>query len=102
MVFGVSQISAMSRSELDKVGEKLKPFTNHVLGEKKLDMVYVMLTDILEQSSKVIYAGNDAGTILAEAFEAEIDADESVFLEGVISRKKQMIPRLMNALTEKL
>ena len=102
VTFGVSQISALSGAELDKVGEQLKSFTNQVLGEKKLDMVYVMLTDILEQSSKVIYAGNDAGTILAEAFEAEIDADESVFLEGVISRKKQMIPRLMNALTEKL
>lgn len=101
--FGVSQISALSREELDKVGEQLKPFMKQVLGEKKLDMVYVMLTDILEESSKVIYAGHDAGTILAEAFRVEQGADgESVYLEGVISRKKQMIPTLMNALTEKL
>ena len=100
--FGVSQISALSREELNKVGEQLKPFVNQVLGEKKLDMVYVMLTDILEESSKVIYAGHDAGTMLAEAFRVEIAEDESVYLEGVISRKKQMIPTLMNALTEKL
>ena len=100
--FGVSQISALSREELDKVGEQLKPFMKQVLGEKKLDMVYVMLTDILEESSKVIYAGHDAGAILAEAFNVEQVADESVYLEGVISRKKQMIPTLMNALTEKL
>ena len=46
--FGVAQISAMSREELDKVGEQLRPFMIQVLGEKKLDMVYVMLTDILE------------------------------------------------------
>lgn len=100
--FGVSQISALSNEELNKVGEQLKPFVNQVLGEKKLDMVYVMLTDILEEASKVIYAGHDAGTMLAEAFRVEIADDESVFLEGVISRKKQMIPTLMNALTEKL
>ena len=100
--FGVSQISALSREELDKVGEQLKPFMKQVLGEKKLDMVYVMLTDILEESSKVIYAGYDAGAILADAFNVEQVADESVYLEGVISRKKQMIPTLMNALTEKL
>lgn len=100
--FGVSQISALSREELNKVGKQLKPFVNQVLGEKKLDMVYVMLTDILEESSKVIYAGHDAGTMLAEAFRVEIAEDESVYLEGVISRKKQMIPTLMNALTEKL
>ena len=100
--FGVSQISALSREELNKVGKQLKPFVNQVLGEKKLDMVYVMLTDILEESSKVIYAGHDAGIMLAEAFRVEIAEDESVYLEGVISRKKQMIPTLMNALTEKL
>lgn len=69
--FGVAQISAMSREELDKVGEQLRPFMIQVLGEKKLDMVYVMLTDILEESSKIIFAGNDAGKILAGAFRKE-------------------------------
>ena len=53
--FGVAQISAMSREELDKVAEKLRPFLKEVLGEKRIDMVYVMLTDILEESSKVIF-----------------------------------------------
>lgn len=101
--FGVSQVSAMSREELDNVGEQLKPFMKQVLGEKKLDMVYVMLTDILEESSKVIYEGHEAGKILAEAFQvAEYDETDGVYLEGVISRKKQMIPTLMNAMTEKL
>ena len=76
---------------------------NQVLGEKRLDMVYVMLTDILEESSKVIFQGHDAGKILAEAFHVETyDSEECICLEGVISRKKQMIPTLMNAMTEKL
>lgn len=101
--FGVSQVSALSCEELNKVGEQLKPFMKQVLGEKKLDMVYVMLTDILEESSKVIYEGHDAGKIIAEAFHVEqFDEEEGVFLEGVISRKKQMIPTLMNAMTEKV
>ena len=100
--FGVSQVSALSRQELDKVGEQLKPFMKQVLGEKRLDMVYVMLTDILEESSKVIYSGHEAGKIIAEAFRVEEYSDEEgVYLEGVISRKKQMIPTLMNAMTEK-
>ena len=93
----------MSREELDKVGKQLKPFMKQVLGEKKLDMVYVMLTDILDEGSKVIYEGHDAGKILAEAFQVmEYDEADGVYLEGVISRKKQMIPTLMNAMTEKL
>ena len=98
--FGVAQVSAMSREELDKVGEQLRPFMIQVLGEKKLDMVYVMLTDILEESSKVIFCGNDAGKILAGAFRKE-EREEGILLEGIVSRKKQMIPTLMNAMAEK-
>lgn len=101
--FGVSQVSALSREELDKVGEQVKPFMKQVLGEKRLDMVYVMLTDILEESSRVICEGHDAGKILADAFHVESYSEgDDVYLEGVISRKKQMIPTLMNAMTEKL
>lgn len=55
--FGVAQISAMSGEELEQIGEQLRPFLPQVLGEKRLNMVYVMLTDILEESSKIIFAG---------------------------------------------
>lgn len=98
--FGVAQISAMSREELDKLGEQLRPFMAQVLGEKKLDMVYVMLTDILEESSKLIFAGNDAGRILARAFHKQED-EQGILLPGIVSRKKQMIPTLMNTLAER-
>ena len=97
--FGVAQISAMSSEELDKLGEQLKPFLVQVLAEKKLDMVYVMLTDILAESSKVIYDGSDAGRILARAFRKQEDAD-GILLEGIVSRKKQMIPTLMNTIAQ--
>ena len=99
--FGVAQISAMSREELDKVAEKLRPFLKEVLGEKRIDMVYVMLTDILEESSRVIFEGHDAGKILADAFERE-ENENGILLEGIISRKKQLIPTLMNAMAEKV
>ena len=94
--FGVAQISAMSGEELEQIGEQLRPFLPQVLGEKRLNMVYVMLTDILEESSKIIFAGEDAGKILAHAFKKQEDAD-GILLDGIISRKKQMIPNLLNA-----
>lgn len=99
--FGVAQISAMDREELDKLGEQLRAFMIQVLGEKRLDMVYVMLTDILEESSKVIFAGNDAGRLLASAFKKQED-EEGILLPGIVSRKKQLIPQLMNTLAERL
>ena len=97
--FGVAQISAMSGEELEQIGEQLRPFLPQVLGEKRLNMVYVMLTDILEESSKIICAGEDAGKILAHAFKKQEDAD-GILLDGIISRKKQMIPTLMNEMSE--
>ena len=63
VIFGVAQISAMSREELDKVAEQIRPFMVQVLAEKKINMVYVMLTDILEESSKIIFDGENAGKI---------------------------------------
>ena len=98
--FGVAQISAMSGEELEQIGEQLHPFLPQVLGEKRLNMVYVMLTDILEESSKIIFAGEDAGKILAHAFKKQEDAD-GILLDGIISRKKQMIPTLMNEMSER-
>jgi manganese-dependent inorganic pyrophosphatase len=98
--FGVAQISAMSGEELEQIGEQLRPFLPQVLGEKRLNMVYVMLTDILEESSKIIFAGEDAGKILAHAFKKQEDAD-GILLDGIISRKKQMIPTLMNEMSER-
>ena len=98
--FGVAQISAMSGEELEQIGEQLRPFLPQVLGEKRLNMVYVMLTDILEESSKIIFAGEDAGKILAHAFKKQEDAD-GILLYGIISRKKQMIPTLMNEMSER-
>ena len=99
--FGVAQISAMSGEELEQIGEQLRPFLPQVLGEKRLNMVYVMLTDILEESSKIIFAGEDAGNILAHAFKKQEVAD-GILLDGIISRKKQMIPTLMNEMSERV
>ena len=98
--FGVAQISAMSREELDKVAEQIRPFMVQVLAEKKIDMVYVMLTDILEESSKIIFDGENAGKILGAAFRKE-ERSAGILLEGIVSRKKQFIPTLMNEMAER-
>ncbi len=97
--FGVSQISTMSWDEIDRLSGQLRPFLQQVLSEKRLDMVFVMLTDILEEASKVIFAGDGAGRLLARAFKKREDKD-GILLSGIVSRKKQLIPALMNAIAE--
>lgn len=98
--FGVAQISAINMSILEPLRERLITFLQEVLEEKHLSMVCVLLTDILAESSEVLYAGEDAEAILNAAFQGDGAHAEggSVMLSGVVSRKKQFIPPLISSL----
>lgn len=95
--FGVSQISAMGRASMNAVKNDLIQYLPTVMADNKLNMAFVMLTDILEESSEVICDGTGADSIMKEAFHVEKTKD-GFMLEQVVSRKKQMIPALMGAL----
>lgn len=97
--FGVAQISAMSQTELARVEERVAPILPQMLLEKKVEMIFVMLTDILEESTRLIFVGEDAKNVITDAFGTP-EGDE-IELKGVVSRKKQLIPALMNALAER-
>lgn len=99
--FGVGQISAMSKEELGEVREKLLPYLDVVLRERKLSMVYVMLTDILEESTQLIWRGDNARQIAERAFSVHgTEETDSLYLKGVVSRKKQFIPSVMAAMQD--
>lgn len=100
--FGVGQLSAMSEEELQEVKDKLMPYLPQVQSERKLDMIYVMLTNILEESTELIYVGGQAAEIAEHAFRGHaVNRGDSLWLKGVVSRKKQLIPAFMVALQEK-
>ena len=62
-------------------------------------MVFLMLTDIREQSSYVIFSGDQAEATLEKAFgQKKEEGEDGMLLEGVVSRKKQMIPPVLEAL----
>ena len=100
--FGVGQLNVMSNEGLQEVKEKLLPYIQQVKNERKLDMIYVMLTNILEESSELIFVGEEAKEIAEQAFRGHAeDRGGSLWLKGVVSRKKQLIPALMLELQEK-
>ena len=68
-----------------------------VIEDKGLDNAFLMITDIMEESSKVVCGGSNGTGIMEKAFNVESTGD-SVFLPGVVSRKKQMIPALTGAM----
>lgn len=96
-VFGVGQISSMNAEELQDVNEVLKGYLPQVLNEQKLNMVYFMLTNILDESTELMYVGKGAKDPIIEAYGLAEDADKLI-LKDVVSRKKQLIPTLVGAL----
>ena len=97
--FGVGQGSFMSPANLQKALDLVEPFLAETLQKDGTEMVFFMGTDILESSSRVIFAGADAKQTVEKAFQVTQAADEQgVYLQGVVSRKKQMIPALMSVI----
>lgn len=97
--FGVAQLSAMSKESLGTVRARLLEYIGTVLKERKLDMIFVMLTDILEESTMLICEGEDADVFASRAFSIKKE-ESSYLLKGVVSRKKQLIPALIAAIQE--
>ena len=96
--FGVGQISSMNEEELENLKKKLLPYMEKVAAETELSMIFFMLTNILEESTELIYCGKNAKQLVADGFYTKA-GDNATVLPGVVSRKKQLIPAFMNALS---
>ena len=94
---GVSQINCMSKEELSEIKGRIQPYMKTALLEKGLDVMYMMLTNIIEETTELLCIGNNARGIITTAFDLP-DAIEEIVLKGVVSRKKQLIPAIVVSL----
>lgn len=94
--FGVGQISSMDDSELLDIKERLLPFMVSECGRHGVTRVYFMLTNIIEESTELLYYGEGSEEMAKTAFNIEPE-NEAFYLKGIVSRKKQLIPALMEA-----
>ncbi len=97
--FGVAQVSSVSRGQLNGIKDGIQEYMKVIREKDGLDAVFVMLTDILEQTTELLFEGDSADKIIADAFRLPVSSD-SYILEGVVSRKKQLIPPIMESLQE--
>ena len=96
IMFGVGQISSMDEEELKEIKKKLEPFMVSECGRHGVTRVYFMLTSIMNRSTELLFYGEGSREMAESAFGMEAE-DGSLYLEGVVSRKKQLIPALMEA-----
>jgi len=64
--------------------------------EENLDMIFLFIVDILNSSSEVITTSDTEKAVIAKAYGVEFSG-ETVTLPGVVSRKKQMVPQIEEA-----
>ncbi len=99
LVFGVGQITAMDHKELDAIKDKLLPYMEKALADHGVNMIFFMLTDILQGNTRLLYNGNGARELAIKAFHLPADT-EAIMLQDVVSRKKQIIPAMIIAAQE--
>lgn len=97
--FGVSQISAMTKVELEEVLKKLSPELDAIRNSHQIGMVFVMLTNIMEETTYLLCQGDGAEELAEHAF--SVDKEGYVYpLKGIVSRKKQLIPKILVTLQQ--
>ncbi len=99
MTIGIGQINSMSSEELTEIKDKIMPELKQVAGEDGLDMLFFMLTNIIDESSDVVFSGAKALHTLNSAFGLNSEGDV-VTLPGVVSRKKQLLPAIVEAIQQ--
>ncbi len=100
ITFAVGQINAMNWEELDEIKEKIEKYMEETYEKNQVSMMFFMLTNILEESTKLLYHGTGASELISSAFGSKA-LEKGLVLEGVVSRKKQLIPAFMLALRNK-
>lgn len=97
--FAVGQITSVSRTGLQQLLGKLLDFMKEKHRQNPEMMYFFMLTNIIEENSIVLACGAEARDLLELAYGQKV-GEEGLVLEGMVSRKKQLLPNLIRAIQQ--
>lgn len=95
--FGVGQSIYMTEGSMAAAEELVAPYLGEAANDKQLMLLFYMFTNMKTQSTDLMYYGKYADEIIAEAFGIKPE-NGKIRLDGVVSRKKQLIPPLLAAI----
>lgn len=98
-VFGVGQVNSMSAKELTEIKTQIESELDKIRQNHRLDMIFFMLTNIMTESSELLCVGPEAREKAISAFDLNEKSD-TLYLKGVVSRKKQLVPAIVEALQQ--
>jgi manganese-dependent inorganic pyrophosphatase len=91
---GIGQVNTLA--DPGELKKDLISFMEKVRSDKGYDILLLMLTDIINEGSEILFVG-DNKELLERAFDVKIQ-NNSFYLPYVISRKKQVLPPLVKAI----
>lgn len=91
----VAQISVMDSADILAKKAELVAAMQELCQNEGYDMSLLMVTDIMEESTELVFVG-EPKQLIADAFGKDASGD-SIYLPGVMSRKKQIVPQLTEA-----
>ncbi len=89
---GIGQINTMDAESIQEMRRKIIDYMEETCESRDYSLLMLLVTDILREGSEVLYAGKEQW-LIEKAFGVDLKKD-SVYLPGVVSRKKQVVPLL--------
>ncbi len=94
--FGVSQAEVTTLNELAEHRENLMEALTRLRDSKGLDFVVMMVTDVVRKSSRLLLTDS---LPQLEQLPYPMQEDGTLHASGVVSRKKQLLPTILGALS---
>ncbi|CAM2758920.1 manganese-dependent inorganic pyrophosphatase [Fructilactobacillus fructivorans] len=93
----IDQINVVDLDDITKRADDVKKAMEAEAKDKGYDLFLVLVTNILDSNSELIVVG-EPKSVVEKAFDNKFNADDIMNLPGVVSRKKQVVPPLTDAL----
>ncbi|PHK49498.1 manganese-dependent inorganic pyrophosphatase [Staphylococcus edaphicus] len=94
----IGQVNTVDIDEVFERQEELEKAMLEVSADEKYDLFVLVVTDIINSDSKILVVGAERDKV-GVAFNVTLDHN-TAFLPGVVSRKKQVVPQITEALTK--
>lgn len=94
----IDQINVVDFDDIDKRQDDIKKAMAAEAKAKSYDLFLVLVTNVLNSDSRLIVVGEPT-EVVEKAFNNKLGADATMPLPGVVSRKKQVVPPLTDALS---
>ena len=89
----ISQVKVMELDKfLSKRKEEVLSEMNNIMKEKSVELFILIITDLINEGSEVFSTGRN--DVFEKAMNVKLE-NNSVFIPGLMSRKKQVVPPLI-------